>query len=253
MKKIVLFSAMFILATVVQARGSITLLSNDQVKYLGQISGQSAGNGGAFDWKVTALGHPIADYGADPPTIGEHFSTFCTELTQTISAGTTYKVKTNPYTPVVGGSSNTSGKTWLDLSGVFLFERWSDGALAWAGHTSSDIAAAVQVALWKSENYSNSSISSNGGLTASAYTTQISTWLTAFGYTGTWTSDNTKVVELTTLANGYAQDQIVLVSVPEEHEAVPEPISVLVWTLLGLCAFGGYFARRRIGRYSASR
>jgi hypothetical protein len=246
MKKALLLSIVVVLVGSACSQGSITLLKDDRVKFNDQISGQSAGNGGAFDWQVAQLGHPLADYGSDPPTVGEHFTTFCVELTQYISEGTTYKVKADPFEPIAGGPANTSGKTWIDLSGVFLFEKWSDGQLSWSGHTGSQIAAAVQTSIWKSEGYSNSSISTYGNLTASLYTAQITTWLNALGYTSDWTPDSTKVVELTTLTGGSAQDQIALVNMPDQPETpvVPEPASILVWLLLGLSVSGVMFARR---------
>ena len=97
MKRTVLFSAVVVLVGVVYTQGAITLLQNDQVTFNGQISGESAGHGGAFDWQVAVLTHPLSAYGSNPPSVGDHFTTFCVELTQTISAGSTYVVKTNPF------------------------------------------------------------------------------------------------------------------------------------------------------------
>jgi hypothetical protein len=247
MKRSVLFSVAVVLGSVICAQASITLLQDDRVTLNGQISGNSAGYGGAFDWQVALLAHPLAEYGSTPPTVGDHFNTFCVELTQHVSPGSTYKVRDNPFTPTVNGAANTTGKVWNDLKGVFLFEKWSSGVLTWSNHSTSQIAGAVQAAIWMSEGYNSTQISNYGGLTASTYTTQITNWLTALGYTSAWTPSSTKLINLTTLSNLEVQDQIALVSIPQVGGYdVPEPASIVIWLVFGLSVSAVAVVRRRL-------
>ena len=148
----------------------------------------------------------------------------------------------------------------MNLKGIWVFDQWAQGLLTWTGtaslNTPNNIAGAVQLAIWLSEGYTETSnnLHSKLGLTTSQYSpfeSQVSSW--EAGFPVGWTPDADKIVYLKNTATGAAsQDQMFLVSaVPLQN--VPEPASIIVWSLMGLSASGVVAARRRRGIQAVGR
>jgi hypothetical protein len=247
MKRFFAFFVLVVLVTASSARASISLQAGDTVKFLGQASGESVGKGGAFNWQVASVV-------PSPPSssVGTNFQSFCIEIQQSISSGTTYTVSST-FDPTVGQSINTSGNLLNNYTGIYLFDEWNDGTMT----QNSSNAGAVQIALWESEGYSftanNHALLNTVGYSLSDYNSAeslITYWLSQSlqgggTYSTSWTPTNVDAIELTHDGSG-AQDQIVLVpiNVPGNSGPVPEPASMAVWGI-GVCLVGAAAMRRR--------
>ena len=185
--------------------------------------------------------------------IGSTFQTFCVELQQNISAGTNYTIG-QMFTPTVGGTANSSGSKFNNLSGVYIFDLWSNNIIA----QSAADAGAVQVALWESEGYTSAQITATGGYTTtqlnnanSLITSILATKVDISGsYSSSWAPTDLNAFFLTHNGTG-AQDQIVLVSTsaPGNSGSVPEPAAIAVWGIgTGLAAGAAALRRRKHGR-----
>ena len=161
MKRSLALALVFVFSAALTTQASIVLQTGDVVTYNGQAAGLSEGNGGAFNWDLySVVPSPPASSGT-----GTTFQTFCIELQQRISNGTNYTVG-QVFTPTKGGTANSSGNKFNNLSGVYLFDLWSNNII---GQTAAD-AGAVQVALWESEGYTSTQITSTGGFTTNQLT-----------------------------------------------------------------------------------
>jgi len=240
-----LIAFLLVLAASMNAHAAITLQVGDVVTFIGKAYDSHnnplfEGNGGAFSWSVTASSPP-----SSPP--GTPFQTFCDELQQSISSGNNYTVS-KVFTPVTGGTINTSGNILNNMKGIYLFDLWSNGLITKSAST----AGAVQAALWESEGYSNSDIMGTGGFSfsqLSAANSLIPTLLAVTdisgSYSSSWAPTDVGAIDLT--HNGYgAQDQIVLVSTSNNNNSVvPEPVSIIVWGAGAGLAAGAVAMRRR--------
>jgi hypothetical protein len=248
MKRFFAFFVLAVFVTASSARASVTLQVGDGVKYLGQISGESVGYGGAFNWQVTSV---VPSPASSP--IGTNFQSFCVELQQSISTGNTYTVS-NVFAPTVGQAINTSGNLLNNYKGIYLFDEWNDGTMT----QNSANAGAVQIGLWESEGYNltanNNALLNTAGYTVSNYNSAeglISYWLGkslqgGSTYSASWTPTNVNAVELTHYGDE-AQDQIVLVptSAPGGSGSIPEPTSMAVWGIVVLLAGAAAMRRRK--------
>ena len=177
-------------------------------------------------WEVaTTVPRPVGVQAPAPNTV---FYSFCAQMdspNSTIGNGGTYTIG-SIINPVVGQVINKAGNTLQNTQGIFLFDQWSKGNIA----QNQNDAAAVQVALWLGEGYTESTITSDGGYSSgqlSAAESLGASLLTSLGYSTSWrVSPNDVVVSYT---NG--QDQFV----DPNAGSVPEPASFVIWGVgLGL-------------------
>ncbi len=159
MKRSVVLAVIFVLSVTLTVQASVILQTGDVVTYDGHAAGLYEGNGGAFNWDI----HSVVASPASSP-VGTTFQTFCLELQQSISNGTNYTIG-QMFTPGTGGTANSSGNTFNNLSGVYIFDLWSNGIIS---QDAAD-AGAVQVALWESEGYTQTQITGTGGYTTTQY------------------------------------------------------------------------------------
>ncbi len=242
MKRSVALAVVFVLSATLSAQAAVTLQTGDIVTFNGQATGLSEGYGGAFNWDI----YSVVPSPASSP-VGTTFQTFCVELQQNISNGTNYTIG-QMFTPATGGTANSSGNKFNNLSGVYIFDLWSNNLIT---QNAAD-AGAVQVALWESEGYTSAQITGTGGYTTAqlnAANTLIPTLLATAdvsgSYSSSWAPTDLNAFFLT--HNGYgAQDQIVLVSTSTHggSPAVPEPVGAVIWGVGTALAAGGAALRR---------
>lgn len=162
------------------------------------------------------------------------FTTFCAEITEYINFSNTYIV-------TALGQTNSSGKT-LGSYAAWLFNSFLDGALNGFDPLSASDNNALQLAIWRDMGYTVNEVKSFIG---TSWYNSVNTILDG----KTWDDDfdnsdwtGTGYIEIMQL-NGYntttgktgaaAQDQLVR-NVPP----VPEPMSLLVWSILATCVAG---------------
>jgi hypothetical protein len=256
-RSLIAFFVLFF-AFALTAQASISLQVGDVVTYNGRAYDSHSnplfqGNGGAFSWTVSSVV-------PSPPSspVGSTFQSFCDELQQSISTGTSYTVS-SVFTPTTGGTINSSGNVLNNMKGIYLFDLWSNGLIT----QNAANAGAVQVAIWQSEGYTSSAIMSTGGFSSSQYfaaSAAISSLLAitdiSGSYSSSWTPTDVGAIILKHNGTG-AQDQIVLVSTSNNNNngSVPEPASLVVWGLGASLAAGAAALRRRKqprGRWSAA-
>jgi hypothetical protein len=223
MKRSLVLSLILALAATMRADAAINLSTGDAITFVGQTSGLSTGGGGQFDWIVASTA-PRTN-GTQPPAVNTAFNSFCAQLEgdgSWLNQGETYTIN-RFITPIVGQVINKAGATLLDSKGAFLFDAWSEGKIA---QTQSG-AAAVQVALWMSEGYTGDEIVSTARFTSSELAAAENlehSLLKSLGYHCSWqipTDDKVMVLG--------GQDQWV----DPGNSGVPEPSSIVVWSLLG--------------------
>jgi hypothetical protein len=243
MKRLLL---MFVVVLMVATTALASIGVGDRLTYGGQTSGKSYGNGGEFTWSHTInTTYPGAFTAA--PTSSTVF-TFCAETTQTIA------------TPVYVtnlAQTNSTGQYTLHDFGQWLFFRYANGgnaAVPTHAGLNNNWAGAIQWSLWNDMGYSQQFTNPISG--------QDATFHTAYAADTAWQNrDKSKTyVDVAWLSSSYAdvpqaannykigtgnaQDQIIFVSAGGLSE-VPEPASIIVWSLLGLSATGIAAVRRR--------
>jgi len=231
----------------VAVQASVILQTGDIVTYNGHAAGLFEGNGGAFNWSISSV---VASPASSP--VGTTFQTFCLELQQSISTGTNYTIG-QMFTPATGGTANSSGNKFNNLSGVYIFDLWSNNLIT---QDAAD-AGAVQVALWESEGYSQAQITGTGGYTTNQYNNAntlianiLATKVDISGsYSTSWAPTDLNAFFLSHNGTG-AQDQIVLVSTSTHggSPSVPEPVGAAIWGVGTALAAGGAALRRRKNR-----
>lgn len=179
------------------------------------------------------------------------FQTFCAEVTEHISFGTTY------YVYGIGTVTNQGGKTigtmaaWyytqfregdIVLSGAHQENAMQLGVWRGMGYTDAQVLAAVGgQANWKTANYISSVLDPilNGWLTNATLAADLAAWLShGPNYVG-----GVQVMNLASALNcnglprsgAYAQDQLIWTPVPEpdgEPGVVPEPGALAIWGAL---------------------
>lgn len=232
-------SLLLLFAVTLTAQASVQLSLDDEVRFLNQSPGQSAGYGGAFDWLVTK-----------GESAGQTYQTFCVELSNNgnayINYGWTYKV--SQLLDPAKNSPINDGKTSRllgDTTGIYAFDQWSKLPPN-SPDRNPTYAAAVQVALWRSIGYSSDLIQSDGGIRVTSEIETAITQLTT-GWSDGWKATNEKVAILKDLGNAAAQDQIFFVATSNDAgglHPVPEPTTIAIWGV-GVGLAGAAALRRR--------
>jgi hypothetical protein len=199
----------------------IELRNGDTVKYNGQTYAGSTGNGGPFTWSFYSAAASPTPPRATPPAFGTLFYTFCTEINQYVPSSTI--VVTN-----LTDAGSLIPSYFIDSKGLYAFEKWAENSTY---HNSPLYSAATQVAVWQSRNFAVNS----GGLTWSNYASEIAA-LTS-GWTTSWVPTDQSVIIWTN-----NQDQIYISS------AIPEPASIVVWSLIATVSCLGVTVWRRRAR-----
>jgi hypothetical protein len=225
--KIGMLVAVIIVGISLPAWAVIDVHVGDSVKLSGQLYGATQG-----PFKMTNV------------TAGNTtFETFCAEVKEYFSPGSTYivaglsdkNVASNnfltPYAAWVYTKYRTDA-AWRSTIDTSTEYNWVQNAI-WAGMVPGGPGTAPGVAgseYWK--HYNQILLMSDANLAAIGISD------TQFAASG-WTSGslgNVRVANLVSLSGNNSQDQLVL---------VPEPMSVIVWSLLGLCVSGGIYWRKR--------
>ncbi len=198
--------------------------------------GPGSGNGGEF--KVYL----------QPNNTTAFFHTFCCELSEVISFGTTYKIQNLSTTTVLSGKSLTTDTAWLFASwwngsnkGLTNSGTFNLGSQSYAlgGGRNAD-ARSLQLAIWYTMGWNSASIWTSGGYAAEyALNAKAQTWVTEAQNveSSSYSTDfGVRVMNLTD-SNGFGnfQDQLTL---------VPEPGSFLIWTMVA-AGMGSVVSRRR--------
>ena len=188
------------------------------------------------------------------------FQTFCVELTEHISFGSTY------YVYNIGTTNNLGGKT-LGSTTAWLYTQFREGDIALG---SANAENAMQLGIWRGMGYTNNEIAStmnghsNWGSTANALSTYIplldgilTNWFTTLSADfAAWQSHGANYIggvqiinistSLTPRSGTYAQDQLIWNPVPDpEPGTVPEPMTLAVWGGLGLCGAAIAYRNKR--------
>lgn len=171
------------------------------------------------------------------------FDTFCVEITEFINDTSTFAVENIGLITSQGGKTLSSYSAWL--YNRFL-DRATNGFTSSFNVTFSSDINALQLAIWLGIGYTPTEIQAHIGSGWYAnYSAVLNSkpWQAQFAADTSWTGvGDIRVLNLRKLdANGeytdYAQDQ--LVRTPH----MPEPTSVLIWSLL-TCCVSGLSARR---------
>jgi hypothetical protein len=242
------------LATSIPARASIEFAAQNDLVILHDGPGN---NGGIF--YVDVVGS------SSSPLIGGYdFPTFCVEITEHISLGSQYKVNTISNTTVLTGKTLGSFAAWLYTEFLKPYQGLGAGISGLSGWVSDNAHAnAVQSLIWKSMGWTPTQIAGAMVTTPdAAFITVLENayagdllWTNgaspdAYGNRGTYTGK----IAIMNLIGPYpgstanAQDQLVYddtIHGPPPPGAVPEPISVVVWSLLAVCVGGSILGRQR--------
>lgn len=236
MKRTLGLSLVVVLVGVAFAQAGITvnpidLRAGDRIDYLQQTY-SGGGNGGVFTWQV--LSTQSSPNRPNPPAVGTLFYTFCTELTQYIGDPITLEEVSSASSYVPWREVNNK----TDYSGVWLFEQWADSKLAFISHDSAADSHAVQIGIWRSLGFV-----SGGGYSDAQWAAGLSTcdtWLASMPVGWAPAAEDVLVFKSN-------QDQLFLASGIGSNTAVPEPVSLAVWSLIGAAAIGGTLLKRHRG------
>jgi hypothetical protein len=175
------------------------------------------------------------------------FETFCVQLNEFISLGTTYEVISVTDHTVSGNYPLTDYVAWL-------YDNFLDGSLNGFTHTGAD-ANALQLAIWEQMGFTDSFIQSDlgaGWFNAASTTLASKTWLADFNAASMsgWTNPgNIKIMNLGEVNSGNAnrQDQLVRIDAPgNAPPEAPEAASLAIWGVLASVAavrFGKHLRR----------
>lgn len=260
MKRALVLSAVFVFAVELSARAAVTfqpvlLVSGDTIQFQGQTPNESQGRGGAFTWEVIA--DDTANGVSSSP--GTYFQTFCTQLTQSISATNDYTVTSVTNSPAINSALNTTGNSLQNYAGLYLFDLWNKGLLASSDVTygTANVAGAVQVQIWLSEGYTSTQISTSSGIFGTTLTNDefLANTLLSISDTGntgtsyaTFSPTDIAAVDLNNLSGQGAQDQVLLIpssgTSSSGQPTAPEPTGIIVWGI-GAGVAGAAAVRRR--------
>ena len=187
------------------------------------------------------------------------FTTFCIELTQDISPGSTYTYNLTALQDAPNpGTANTGGKGGMGAAkATEIAYLWGTfhSSIGTSGDKADDNAAAFQLAIWKIEyDWGDSSLDAStvfftsGNFQASSLNgdadpinTAIS-WLQQLENGKNLTFDN----NLVALTSSSYQDQVTEVATNPFANTVPVPSTLYLIGAGGLCLFGYGFMRRRV-------
>lgn len=198
-------SLLFLCVLAIPAFGSIQV--GTKIKLDTSLPG---GAGGQFG--VTDPGNP-AGFGF------ASFITFCVQIDEFIAHN-------GMYTVTGIDTKNTNGRV-LGQQAAFLYTQFRSGLLSNFSMTSNDDANGVQYGIWESMGYTHTEIrNALGTSTADNYKSKWNgkntVWL--LGYDAWSGIGNVRVMQL-----GNKQDQLMI---------VPEPASMILWSLVGASVFG---------------
>ncbi len=199
----------------------VNVVAGDRIKF---ADGNGAHPGGAFI---------ITAYDSTGSTVKGSFESFCVEHNEFMSYGTFYKIQDVSTSAKNGGVSGQTSPNNdpLGFNTAWLYTQYIEnqsalGAVSgWNSASAVDRGTAMQQAVW----YMEGEISSGLNTLASAL-------VTASNNAG-WTDvGRVKILNVTTMAGGLAQDQLYITPVPE-----PE-----IYAMMGLgLGLMGFMARRR--------
>lgn len=219
--------------------------------------------GGAFD----------VDDLNDPGTLD--FKTFCVEITEHISLGSTYYVyDISNHNDKNGGPSNGSANRTLGTTAAWLYTQFRQGDIVLTDPnttTARNLENAMQLGIWRgmlngsNVGYTNADILAavggqsgwNGGISyiANILDPILNGWFTSLAADyATWQAHGAtytggvQIMNLKTSPTGaYAQDQLIWEDIPGQTQLdAPEPATLAVWS--GLAAVGLLATWKRTSR-----
>ncbi len=215
--------------TATQANAS---LLNALVKFQ---DGPGTGNGGEFKVFV------------QPNNSTAAFHTFCVELSESIGFGTTYKINNLSMATVASNMQLTTDTAWL-------FRNWWNGSNAGLANSGSFLigtetydlgsnrhadARSLQLAIWHTMGWASQAIWTTGGYdTEYAGNAKAQSWVAQAALVQGFSNADfgVRIMNLSDPnGNGNFQDQLVV---------IPEPGSILIWTV-AVAGIGGMLPRRR--------
>lgn len=229
MKKI-FFTVVMVALLAFAGSGLATTITIDRV------TGYYSGSGGEFN--IAGLGTATNSLYAASALVNnkygvQGFETFCLEMDEYVSIPGTYNAVINPNNQAYGGGVNTDTGDTISVGTAYLYYLFSQGTLTGYNYTAGSdriaSAAALQNTIWALED---EGVSDPGHFTF-LLTTTFGDWANA---KANYTSNiyGVGVLNLTTLSDGPAQDQLV---------RTPEPSTIL---LLGLGLIGLAGIKRKV-------
>lgn len=163
------------------------------------------------------------EFGVSVNGAPESFITFCVERTEGLNFDDQF---------VVAGISTTSQSSGVPLHAgtAYLYTLFHNGNLPGYAHTNAK-ATSLQLAIWHFQN--QLAVGPGGDLTA-AFLADADAQAYVAAAAGAVGTGAVKILNMQTLAGGLAQDVLI----------VPEPASVLAWSLIGGCFVVGNRLRR---------
>jgi hypothetical protein len=176
------------------------------------------------------------------------FDSFCVEITEFVDTFNTFAVQNIGLVTDLGGKTLSSYTAWL-------YNRYLDRAVN--GFTASFNAAdandvnALQLAIWKGMGYTPLEVMAQVGPSwymAYNFVLGFKPWQSQFAADTSWSGvGDIRIMNLRKVGplgvyTDYAQDQLVRLPPPEP---TPEPLSIMVWSLLACCVGAARFRAAR--------
>jgi hypothetical protein len=208
----------------------INLQTGDGIGYWVQTYPYPLTDGGPFRWTLEYVSDsPVR---LNPPAQWTQFYTFCTEMDQTIqsplyvetvqSAKDYFSVRSRVQPP--------------DYTGAWLFLKWADNDAAFIDHDNSFDSNVVQIGIWRSLGYSPPS-GSSWAEELQILDDPVAGWLRQMP--SNWQPGE----DVRVLVFGNSQDLMFLA--PGTNEGVPEPATLIIWSLLGALGVALGWRRRK--------
>jgi hypothetical protein len=203
---------------------------------------------------VTGTPGPYYWHESSPPSGSPYpnpTTTFCVELTQSISTGNTYTYTATALASQAGVTA-TEATLIEKLYGAHYDTAWNSSSFA-----GSDASTAFQLALWKLVYDQGSNLSLSSGkftvTSASSNATNLAQqWLNGLSSVSNTAFDtNFAGYQLLWLSNSYKQDQLTLlppqtITPPPPPHGVPAPAGLVLGLIGAGCLFGRTMRRRPV-------